>query len=102
MSINLKPDEVKLHPSFASIFHLTDDTTGHFVGAFALTAIGTAHSAGVKGYAFCQEAPDFISCPFVLKRTTDVDFIVVSCARPARASHRLPRARRAASEHDAA
>ena len=26
----------------------------------------------------------------------------VSCARPARASHRLPRARRAASEHDAA
>ena len=76
MSINLKPDEVKLHPSFASIFHLTDDTTGHFVGAFALTAIGTAHSAGVKGYAFCQEAPDFISCPFVLKRTTDVDFIV--------------------------
>ena len=68
MSINLKPDEVKLHPSFASIFHLTDDTTGHFVGAFALTAIGTAHSAGVKGYAFCQEAPDFITCPFVLHR----------------------------------
>ena len=63
MSINLKPDEVKLHPSFASIFNLTDDTTGHFVGAFALTAIGTAHSAGVKGYAFCQEAPDFITCP---------------------------------------
>ena len=76
MSINLKPDEVKLHPSFASIFHLTDDTTGHFVGAFALTAIGTAHSAGVKGYAFCQEAPDFITCPFILHRTTDVDFIV--------------------------
>ena len=68
MSINLKPEEVKLHTSFASVFNLT--------GAFALTAIGTAHSAGVRGYAWCQEEPDYITCPFVLKRTTDIDFIV--------------------------
>ena len=31
MSINLKPDEVKLHTSFASIFNLTDDTAGFIV-----------------------------------------------------------------------
>ena len=93
MSINLKPEEVKLHTSFASIFYLTDDTAGYYVGAFALTNIGTAHSASVRGYAWCQEEPDYITCPFILHRTTDVDFIVVSCARPARASHRLPRAR---------
>ena len=86
-------EEVKLHGSISSVFYLTDDTAGYYISAFALTDICTAHSASVRGYAWCQEAPDYITCPFILHRTTNVDFIVVSCARPARASHRLPRAR---------
>ena len=49
MSINLKPEKVKLHASFASIFYLTDDAAGYYVGAFALTAIGTTHSAAASG-----------------------------------------------------
>ena len=58
MSTNLKPEKVKLHASFASIFYLTDDAAGYYVvGAFALTAIGTTHSSGVRGYAWCQEEP---------------------------------------------
>ena len=41
MSINLKPEEVKLHGSISSVFYLTDDTAGYYIGAFALTNIGT-------------------------------------------------------------
>ena len=76
MAVSLKPEEVKVHRSIASIFHLSDDNLTHYLTAFALLEVGTSYSTPVRGYTFCQAAPDYITCPFVIKRTTDVDFIV--------------------------
>ena len=76
MAVSIKPEEVKVHRSIASIFHLSDDSLSHYMTAFALLEVGTSYSAPVRGYTFCQAEPDYITCPFVIKRTTEVDFIV--------------------------
>ena len=77
MSINIKPDEMKLHRSISSMFHLSDDGSTHYLLAFGVLDLGTSFSPpSVRGYVFCQNEPDYITCPFILNRTTDADFIV--------------------------
>lgn len=76
MSVSIKPEDVKVHRSIASIFNLSDDTGTHYLTSFALLGLGTSYSPSVRGFTFCHEEPDYITCPFVIKRTTDVDFVV--------------------------
>ena len=70
MSTNLKPEKVKLHASFASIFYLTDDAAGYYIGAFALTNIGTAHSASVRGYSTTYTYKRALPGPGMWRRPT--------------------------------
>ena len=45
MSINIKPDEMKLHRSISSMFHLSDDGLSHYLLAFGVLELGTSPSA---------------------------------------------------------
>ena len=76
MGICIKADEVKVHASISSIFHLADDGDTHFILAILLSELGTTFNANVRGYTFCQEKPDYITCPFKVTRTTGSTFIV--------------------------
>ena len=76
MGICIKADEVKVHASISSIFHLADDGDTHFILAILLSELGTTFNASVRGYTFCQEKPDYITCPFKVTRTTGSTFIV--------------------------
>lgn len=76
MGVCIKADEVKVHASISSIFHLADDGDTHFVLAILLSELGTTFNANVRGYTFCQEKPDYITCPFKVTRTTGSTFIV--------------------------
>ena len=42
MSINIKPDEMKLHRSISSMFHLSDDGSTHYLLAFGVLDLGTS------------------------------------------------------------
>ena len=75
--ISVKPGDMRLHHDVGSICHMTPDFLRHFTTAFAVTEMGTAFSVqNVPGHALVTKEPDYISCPFVLKMTADIDMYV--------------------------
>ena len=48
MSVSIKPEDVKVHRSIASIFNLSDDTGTHYLTSFALLGLGTSYSPSVR------------------------------------------------------
>ena len=75
--ISVKPGDQRLHHDVGSICHMTPDFLRHFTTAFAVTEMGTAFSVqNVPGHALVTKEPDYISCPFVLKITADIDMYV--------------------------
>ena len=75
--ISVKPGDVRLHHDVGSICNVTPDFLRHFTTAFAVTEMGTAFSVQrVPGHALVTKEPYYVSCPFVLKMTADIDMYV--------------------------